>query len=240
LTRQVVELALAGRLGIVALTALGALAMAAPLATAAGTVEDVQSTLVSISVMSLPLTGLLVLAIYALPSLLGRPAVAEPTAFHLANIVVVTALLTLLGALLVPFVYVEGVSTTLSFAVIGVLDALLVAGIMARYLLFPPWKAAVAGGLVAVITVSWAYLAFEMDYSSLLSIEDLARLTLPVWLLVYIGLLFLETNHYHTGSEGPTPPGGGRPNRDRRMLRLGESLIMNMVVAGGLWLAWLS
>ncbi len=223
-----------------ALSSLGVLTIGSQLASAAGTVEDVQSTLVSISVMSLPLMGLLVLAIYALPSLMARPPTVEAPAFHLANLVVVTALLTFLDALLVPFVYVEGMSTTLSFAVIGILDLMMVAGVLARYLLLPTSQTAVAGGVVAIITVAWAYQAFEMDYSTLLSIEDLVRVTLPITLLVYMGLLILETNRYHVGEERSRPPCGGRAFQSRRMLRLGELLIMNMVVAAAVWLAWLS
>lgn len=223
-----------------AFTILLTLPLGAPLASGAGTVEDVHSTLVAISVMSLPLMGLLVLAIVTLLTFLERSPVAEPPSFHMANVIVVTALLTFLDALMVPFVYVEGVSTTLSFALIGVMDLLLVAGIFARYLLMPVPRAAIAGGVVAGITVAWAYLAFEMDYSSLLSIEDALRLTLPVWLIVFVALLFMETNHFHLGEEDRGRRVTADLPRGRRMLRLGELLIMNMVVAAGLWLAWLS
>jgi hypothetical protein len=226
--------------GTATFTILLALFLGAPLASGAGTAEDVQSTLVAISVLSLPLTGLLVLAIVTLLTFLEGYPVAEPVSFHMANVIVVTALLTFLDALLVPFVYVEGVSTTLSFALIGVLDLLLVAGIFARYLLLPVPRAAIAGGVVAGIAVAWAYMAFEMDYSSLLSIEDALRLTLPVSLIVFVALLFLETDHFHLGGEARGGGGTADLPRGRRMLRLGELLIMNMVVAAGVWLGWLS
>jgi len=149
-------LARARRAGRVGGATLFALAIVAPHASAAGSVEDVQSTLVAISVMSLPITGLLVLLLLSMTTLLGRPSRSEPAAFHVTNLVVVVALLSFLGALLVPFVFVEGVSTTLTFAAVGVLDLLLVAGVFARYLLFRvPW-AVVAGGVVATISVAWA------------------------------------------------------------------------------------
>ena len=76
--------------------------------------------------------------------------------------------------------------------------------------------------------------------STMFWLEDVLLYTLPFWALIWIGLLLLETAKYHIVEDedhkGPDRP--GVPRR-RRMLRLGELLIMNMVIAFGVPLFFL-
>ncbi len=234
MTRRVVQL---GRTVAAGILLLAILALLAPSASAAtGAVDDIRPTLVAISVLSLPLTGLLVLLLVSLRPILGLPYRTEPVGLHIADVLAATTLLTFLGALLVPYLFVEGADTTISFAVVGLLDALVALAVFRRYLLLPfPWAAG-SGLTVGIATVAWGYYALGVGFAQLLRIEDLLRLSWPVWLLIFLALLLLETASHHVGGDrAPSPPPLPRP---RMALRLGEMMILALGLAVGVAVAW--
>ena len=84
------------------------------------------------------------------------------------------------------------------------------------------------------------YWAVTAPTATLYQVEDVFRLSLPFTSLLFVGLLLLETTRYHLvrdddhrEPEGPSVPQG------RRMLRLGEAIIINFALAVGVALAWL-
>jgi hypothetical protein len=229
-----------GNVRIPVLASLLLLLLGSSIASAAGSSGDIRSTLVVISLLSLPLFGLVVLLIIALPEMLGRPYRFEPAGYHVANVLAVVFLLTFVDALLTPYVLVEGVNSTLSFVIVGVLDLMLVTGVFIRHLLFPLRWATAIGGAWAIIMVVRAFIAIEMPAATLFRLEDVLRLSLPVTAIIFIGLLLMETARYHLAAEddhrepeGPRVPGG------RRMLRLGEVLITTFALSVGVAIAWL-
>lgn len=225
--------------GILLLATLIMVLSITPIASANDAVEDAKPTMVAISLLSLPIMGLIILLIIALPAMLGRPYRLEPAGYHVANVLAVVALLAFIDALLVPYVFVRGVDPTLSFAVVGVLDMLMVTGIFVRYLLFPVnWATAVGTGL-AIATIIRVHSAYQMPLATLYRTEDLLRLTLPVWSVLFIGLLLMETARYHlVDNHDHREPDGLQLPKRRRMLRLGEVLIMTFAIAVAMLLAW--
>lgn len=234
MTRRVVPL---GRTLAAGILLVAVVALLAPTASAASGAEaDMKPTLAAISIMSLPLTGLLVLLLVSLRPLLGRPYDTEPLGLHIANVLAATSLLTFLDALLVPYLFIEGADTTASFAAVGLLDALVVLAVFHRYLLQPlPWAAG-SGLAFGLTTVAWGNAALTMDLSDLYRMEDLLRLSWPVWLLIFLALLLLETAKLHVddGTERTPPP----LSRPRMALRLGEMLIIAFGLAVGVAVAW--
>jgi len=198
-------------------------------------------SLTAICLISLPIMTAAVLIIIALPELLGRAYRREPATFHIANVITVTSVITFIIILGVAYSLSIRSNTTLAFATIGVVVLLIVNGIFVRYLhLSFPW-ATIAGGAVAILTVSLAYLAMGTPGATMDRIEGVLVQALPLWLLVWLGLLAMETAKYHIVEvETHKGPDGPRVPRRRRMLRLGELLIINMAVAAGLSLIWFS
>jgi hypothetical protein len=187
----------------------------------------------SIFLIALPIIGAASLLIYALPALLGRSYWREPPAFHIANVLTVSSLITVIATILI-FLSLTGGADPLTLITLGVLTLLMVTGIFVRYLLLPlPW-AATGAGSVAIIIFALAYTAMEASMSTIAWLVDVLLYTLPLWLLIWISLLLLETTKYHM-TEDETYKRPDRPGipRRRRMLRLGELLIMNMVIAVG-------
>jgi hypothetical protein len=221
------------------MTTLILLILGTPIASASDPVEDAKPTVVAISLMSLPIIGLIVLLIVTLPAMAGRPYRVEPPGLHVANILTVVALLTFIDALMAPYVLSRGVDPTLSFAVVGVLDMLIVTGVFSRYLLFPVNWATAVGAALAIITVVSMYSMYQMPLATLYLVEDVLGLALPVLAILFIGLLTMETVRYHLmpGGDHREPDWPRVPPR-RRMLRLGEVLIMTFVVAVAMALVW--
>jgi hypothetical protein len=186
----------------------------------------------SIYLIALPVMGATVLLICALPALLGRRYWREPAAFHVANVLTVSSLAALIATLLILYSS-TGMLGALSLVTMGVLALLVFTGIFVRYLLLPlPW-ATVAAGALAIIIFSLAYMAIETPPATIHWMAEGLLYSLPLWLLVWVGLLLLETAKYHIfGDESHEGPVGPGVPRRRRMLRLGELLIMNMVMAG--------
>lgn len=234
MTRRVVPL---GRTVAAGILLIATSALLAPTASAAtGAEPDLRPTLVAISIMSLPLTGLLVLLLVSLRPLLGLPYGTEPVGVHIASVLAATALLTFLGALLVPYLFLEGADTTLSFGAVGLLDALVALAVFRRYLLLPlPWASG-SGMTVGLATVAWGNYALEVGFSQLHRIEELLRLSWAVWLLIFLALLLLETARHHLG--GPAAPRSHPLPRPRMALRLGEMLIVTFGLAVGVAVAW--
>jgi hypothetical protein len=189
-------------------------------------------------IVLLPLVGAIVLILVALPPLLGRPYWRETPAFHIANTVTVTSLVTLLMALSVFYVVYEGSGRDVySLAAITVVATFLLSGLFVRYLLMRLLWATVTAGVMACFIVLLSYLAVGAANVDLWwTLEGLMYL-LPLFLLVWLGLLAWETARFHyvegEGHEEPETP--GLPRR-RRMLRLGELLIANMALGAGLLL----
>lgn len=234
-----VPLGRAGTSGIVLVTTLAVLALGSSIASANDPVEDAKPTIVAISLMSLPIIGLIVLLIVTLPAMAGRPYRVEPPGLHVANILTVVALLTFIDGLMAPYVFSRGVDPALSFAVMGVLDMLIVTGVFSRYLLFPVNWATAVGAALAIVTVVSVYSAYQMPLATLYLVEDVLRLALPVLAILFVGLLMMETARYHLmpGRDHREPDWPRVPPR-RRMLRLGEALIMTFVVAVAMTLVW--
>ena len=87
---------------------------------------------------------------------------------------------------------------------------------------------------MAIIIFGLVFMAMEVPLSTISWLEDMLLYTLPLWFLVWVGLLLLETAKYHIVEDGDYKrPDGPVVPRRRRMLRLGELLIMNMVIAIG-------
>jgi hypothetical protein len=203
-------------------------------------IEDAKPTMVAISLLSLPIMGLIILLIIAIPAMLGRPYRVEPVGFHLANLLAVVFLLAFIDALLAPYVFAEGVDPALSFSVVGVLDMLIVTGVFVRYLLHPVNLATVIGTVLAVITVLRVYSAYQMPLATLYHMEDVLRFTLPAWVFLFSGLLMLETvRNHHLVDEGHKEPDWPQVHKEKRMMRLGEVLIMTFAVAVAMGLVWL-
>ena len=187
---------------------------------------------VPVLLVALPVFGAAILLVSALPALLEHTYFKEPAAFHMANVIAATSFLSFLAAVMVDRALVSGVDTTATLAVTGVLGVLIITGVLLRYLLVPlPW-AAIAGGALATLVVSMAYLVAELPDPAWSKVTDVVVHSLPLWLLVWLGLLALETARHHPVEEGEErkAEGSGVPMR-RRMLRLGELLIMNTVLA---------
>jgi hypothetical protein len=195
-----------------------------------------------IYVVLLPLVGATVLLLVALPPLLGRPYWRETPAFHVANTVTVTSLVTFLMAFVV-FYVLRGTSgdERYTLAAFAAVITFLLTGVLVRYLLAPLHWAALTAGTLACVTVAIAYLATDATNADLWrTVEGLSHL-LPLVLLIWLGVLVWETARFHyveraTHEEPETP----RLTRRRRMLRLGELLIANMAVAAGIFLMVLS
>ena len=194
-----------------------------------------------ILVVALPVIGVAVLLISALPALLGRPYHREPAVFHMANIVAATSVITFLTVLVANGAFMPYVDTTVSLSVAGVLALLIITGVLVRYLLVPLQWAVVAGTCLALFIVSLAYVLAQLSDADSSWVFEVALRTLSLWLLIWLGLLLLETARYHYTEdethEEPDRP--GVPMR-RRMLRLGELLILNMVLPAFVLLRWTS
>jgi len=192
----------------------------------------------SIYLIALPIMGSAVLLINTLPSLFGRPYRREPAAFHLANILTLSSVICLITVILVTNAIQPGVDTTISLATIGVLGLLIIIGLFVRYLLLPIQWATIAGGAIATLIVLLAYMAMETPQATVDRLDDLLSYLTPLWLLIFVGLLLLETARYHVVVN--KEPDWPRVPKDRRMLRLGELLIMNMAVVVGVAVTWFS
>jgi amino acid permease len=195
----------------------------------------------TIYIVTIPIVGGAILLISALPPLLGRRYWREKWVFHIANVLTISSVIAFTSALLVLYSFDQRVNTTITLAATGVLALLIATGIFVRYLLLPlPW-ATIAGGALAITIVSLASIVLDMPGATLFRIEDILLQTLPLWLIVWIGILLMETAKFHVAAEDDhEDPDLPRITPKRRMLRLGELLIMNMAVAVGLGLVWLS
>jgi hypothetical protein len=193
---------------------------------------------VAIYVVLLPLVGAILLLLVALPPLLRRPYWRETPAFHVANTVTVTSVITLLMAFVAFFlVYETSGDRSATVAASAVMATLILAGILVRYLLVPlPWATGTAV-LLAFMLVALIKLALDSTSPYMLSIVGTLLYVLPLLLLIWVGLLAWETARFHhvEGKTHEEPEGPRLPPR-RRMLRLGELLIANMAVAVGLLL----
>ncbi len=196
---------------------------------------------IPIVLVALPIIGMALLIVSALPALLRRPYFREPAAFHMTNIIAATSFVTFLIALMVNRALIPNVDTTLTLSSTGILALLIIAGVLVRYLLVPINWALLAGGSLATLLVSLAYVMAEVPGASYSWVIDAALYSLPLWLLIWLGLLTLETARYHYVEDGthhePDRPG---PSMRRRMLRLGELLILNTVIAGFVLVWWTS
>ena len=195
----------------------------------------------SIYLIALPIMGSAVLLINTLPSLFGRPYRREPAAFHLANILILSSVICLITVILVTNAIQPGVDTTISLATIGVLGLLIIIGLFVRYLQLPIQWASIAGGAIAILIVLLAYMAMETPQATVDRLVDVLSYLTPLWLLIFVGLLLLETTRYHVVEDKDhKEPDWPRVPKDRRMLRLGELLIMNMAVVVGVAVTWFS
>lgn len=195
----------------------------------------------SVFLIALPLMGLAVLLLAALPALLHRPYAREPSAVHMAKVMALSSVVSLLTTLIVTHSFWPGYDSTVSLSVSGVVALLLMTGLYLRYLLIPfPW-AMLAGGTMAVVCVSLAYAAMEAPSSAVVNATQVLLYSLPLWMIVWVAMLALETaRHHDLVGEDHREPGTARLGRRRLVLRLGELLIINMAVAVGLLLASLS
>jgi hypothetical protein len=194
-------------------------------------------SLSAIYIITLPVMGTVVLLIVLVPEMLGRRYHRERPAFHIANILAASSIITFLTARGISYAIMPGLNTTVNLSVLGVLSLLISTGLFARYFMIPiPW-AAVAGSAIAVITVSLALVVIETPLATIERVIDMLLYSLPLWLLVWVGLLLLETAKYHVvpndDHKGPDRPG---IRVTRRMLRLGELLLMNFAIALGIGL----
>ena len=197
---------------------------------AADTPMDIAEDLMVISLMSMPLFGLFVLLALSLPPLLHLDYPIVPVRFHLANVLVVTALLTFVDALIVPYLVQGGGELTLVLAMGGLANLAVCTTVFHRHLSFPlPWAAGV-GGAFALVSVAWWYLALEMDHSLLFQVRDVLAMSLPAWVAIFLGLLVLETLRHHHRPEEGTDPHPDQTPRERTLL-LGEMLV-GMALAG--------
>lgn len=222
------------------LALLSLVLLGAGVAADGGSTGDIKPTIVVVTLLTLPLMGLMVLTIVAVPEIIGRPYRFEPMAFHIGNVLTLAFMLIFFDALVGPYAHVEGVDPTLSFSVVGVMSLLFATAVFHRYLLLPvPW-ATVAGGAIAIHTVSRVYWAVTVPTATLYQVEDLFRLSLPFTALLFVGLLLMETTRYHLlRDDGHREPEGPSVPQGRRMLRLGEAIIINFALAVGVALAWL-
>jgi hypothetical protein len=235
-------LARSATFGSILVLALTLMAFGASLVTATSIADSpLPETMVKISIVSMPLMGLLVLLLVYLPTLLGEDYPVEPVRFHLANILCVVTLLTFIDALLVPYLVVYKVDITISFALVGLLDLLLVFSVFYRYLALPLWWSSMAGGVIAITMVSWGIAVWEnVSGSDLLAIKDLLVYSLPVWLLIFLGALALETLKHHHKPEMNVEKGAlPRISIRTRTHRMGEMLIFITILGTVVGLLWL-
>jgi hypothetical protein len=225
--------------GTLLLSLLAMLASGTSLVSAADTVETPDPA--SVFLIALPVVGLAVLLLAALPALLHRPYMREPPAVHMAKVAALSSVISLLTTLVVSHAYWPGYDSTVSLSVTGVVTLLLMTGLYLRYLLMPfPW-AVLAGGAMAVICVSLAYAVMEAPSSAVFNATEVLLYSLPLWMLVWAALLAMETVRHHAlVEEDHREPGTAGFVRRRQVLRLGELLIINMALAAGLLLASLS
>lgn len=239
LTGQVVDLGRPIVSGTLLMATLIVLLAGTSIASADGVEEDVEPTVLNITLMFMPLMGILIVSIMALPAILGRPYRVEPPDLHIANILVTVTFLALLDTLLVPYVFVKEVDPNLAFALVGVLQMLIATGIFHRYLLIPVNWAIVTATAFSIIYFIWMYSTYRIPLATLYHIEDVLRSILPALILIFAAMLMMETARYHLApDEGHREPDWPKVPKRGRVLRLSELMIMTFALAVALALAW--
>lgn len=183
----------------------------------------------------IPLAGLLILLLAALPALLGRPYPREGFRFHAFNLLTAVLLLAILTGLSGMLTLWDGAYSTGTFLVgaMAVLVAHLV--VLRRHLAFDVPRAAVGALVLSLFYVYLWYLSVEAHISQILTFMDLMFAVLPLLLLVFLALLLFEAYRNHTMEERAVTPAaigtGDAPDRRERMLRLGEMWVLSTVGA---------
>lgn len=179
----------------------------------------------------IPLTGLLVLLLAALPTLLGRQYAREGFRFHAFNVFTAVLLLAILTGLSGMLALWEGAYSTWSFVVGGLAVLTVHLVVLRRYLAFDLTRATAGALVLSLVYIYLWYISVEAHISQTLTFIDLLYTTFPLLILVYIALLLFEAYQNHT-IEGKAWRSGTQtlrevPDRRERRLRLGEMWVIS-------------
>lgn len=152
---------------------------------------------VRLSVLSLPVKGMLLLLVITLPALLGRRRAPERVVPHVLLFYGALVLVGLAGAILAAFAINDHRPSYLTLvpAAIGVLALYTV--VLIRYLDLDLLNSAIAGLAFSIISLAcWLYVVYgEVHVWS--SLEGMLAGTYPAWLLLLATVVGIETYKFH-------------------------------------------
>ena len=156
------------------------------------TEEDVR-----LSVLSMPVKGLLLLLVIALPALLGRRRGPERVVPHILRFYGVLVLVGLAGAVLAAFAINEHHPSYLTLVLAAIAVLALYTIVLIRYLDLGLPNAAIAGLAFSIVSLAcWLYVVYgnSLVWSS---VEGMLAGTYPAWSLLLATVVGIETYRSH-------------------------------------------
>jgi hypothetical protein len=177
----------------------------------------------------MPFLGIFLLLFLRLIARTGRGPGPVPARFHLLNIIGIVVLVSLGRALLGALALFDGRGSTLTISIGAVGSILLIVALGIRHLYLDMRDAAPVGAFFSLsFGIEW-YLIATVDYANVSATLDLLLFTFPLWMLLFIAILIVETHRQQdrSGARGQTV----LVDRADRTWRVGEVWTSSALVA---------